>query len=166
MQIEKTDKLYDAGKLLDIYQIINSNSNQICFTSRGKDDFDDGIGSIFQYHPSTEWDWDHINPLFNGSYLEEVYEDLKKDWKIGRGRFMKMDSNNKALSYHYDEGYRLHIPLITCNEARFILEGWTIYHMEEVGRLYILDANKYHSAFNLTRKNDPRVHIVFSAEKN
>lgn len=165
MQIKKLDKKYDATKLLDIYESLNSDANQICFTSRGNDDFSDGTGSIFQYTPSTEWDWSHINPLFHGTYLEEVYEDLKQDWKIGRARFMKMDSSNRALSYHYDEGFRLHIPLITCPEARFILEDWTTYYMDEVGGLYVLDANKYHSALNLSRKNDIRIHIVFSAEK-
>lgn len=166
MQIEKLDITYDAEQLLSIYNTLDTDAKQLCFTSRGKDDLNDGTGSIYQYDPATEWDWSYIHPYFKNTYLEKVYEDLKKDWKIGRARFMKMDGDTRALSYHYDAGFRLHIPLITCPEARFILEDWTTYYMSEIGRLYVLDANKYHSALNLSRKGEPRVHIVFSAEKN
>lgn len=165
MQIKKLDKKYNLENLLSIYKKLDTDASQLCFTSRGKDDLLDGIGSIHRYEPATEWDWNYIHPYFKNTYLEEVYEDLKKDWKIGRARFMKMDGKNRALSYHYDSGFRLHIPLITCFEARFILEDWTTYHMAELGRLYVLDANKYHSALNLSRIDEPRVHIVFSAEK-
>lgn len=165
MQIEKTDLKFDADKLIEIYESLEDPfrpNKQICFSSRGKDDFDDGIGSIYDYHPATELDWDHINPLFKGTYLEEVYNKLSTKYKLGRARFMRMDESMRALSYHYDEGLRLHIPLITNPHSWFILEDETLYKMSEPGTLYVLDANKYHSALNLSRQNLPRVHIVIS----
>ena len=57
----------------------------------------DGTGSIFDYNPATEWDWDHINPMFENTYLEEVYNLLSDSYKLGRARFMRMDKNNRAL---------------------------------------------------------------------
>ena len=103
--------------------------------------------------------------LFQNTYLEEVYNSLSDNYRLGRARFMRMDKSNRALSYHYDEGIRLHIQIITNPHSWFILQNQTLYHMAEVGRLYILDANQYHSALNLSRENLPRVHIVISAEK-
>lgn len=145
--------------------MLDEDKKQICFSSRGINDMQDGTGSIFDYNPATEWDWDHINPMFQNTYLEEVYNSLSNNYRLGRARFMRMDKSNRALSYHYDEGIRLHIPIITNPHSWFILQNQTLYHMAEVGRLYILDANQYHSALNLSRENLPRVHIVISAEK-
>jgi hypothetical protein len=167
MQIEKKDILFNNNKLLDIYDMCDQSKKQVSFASRDNiTDMQDGVGSIFNYQPATEWDWDHINPLFKTTYLEEVYDTLAKDYKLGRARFMRMDGNNRALSYHYDEGIRLHIPIITNPHAWFVLADQTLYSMSDVGRLYILDANQYHSALNLSRQNLPRVHIVISAEYN
>lgn len=165
MQIEKKEVLFDVDKLLDIYDMCDQSKKQVSFASRDNiTDMQDGVGSIFNYHPATEWDWDHINPLFEGSYLEQLYDTLAKDYKLGRARFMRMDGSNRALSYHYDEGIRLHIPIITNPHAWFVLADETLYSMSDLGRLYILDANDYHSALNLSRENLPRVHIVISAD--
>ena len=167
MQIEKKDILFNNNKLLDIYDMCDQSKKQVSFASRDNiTDMQDGVGSIFNYQPATEWDWDHINPLFKTTYLEEVYDTLAKDYKLGRARFMRMDGSNRALSYHYDEGIRLHIPIITNPHAWFVLADQTLYSMSDVGRLYILDANQCHSALNLSRQNLPRVHIVISAEYN
>jgi hypothetical protein len=164
MQIEKKETVFEADKLLDIYECCDQSKKQVSFSSRGDiTDMQDGVGSIFSYQPACEWDWDHINPNFKNTYLEEVYDTLAKDYKLGRARFMRMDNSNRALSYHYDEGIRLHIPIITNPHAWFVTAKQTLYSMSEVGRLYILDANLYHSALNLSRENLPRVHIVISA---
>jgi hypothetical protein len=164
MQVEKTDIKFDSHKLLSIYEMLDDSKKQIAFSSRENNkDTQDGVGSIWDYRPATEWDWDHINPLFKGTYLETVYNTLAKDYKLGRARFMRMDKDNRALTYHYDEGIRLHIPVITNPHAWFVLDNQKLYSMDDPGRLYILDANKYHSALNLSRENLPRVHIVISA---
>jgi hypothetical protein len=164
MQIEKTFREFDAKKLASIYESLDQTKKQISFSSRGNiTDMQDGVGSIFDYQPAVEWDWDHINPIFKGTYLETVYNTLAKDYKLGRARFMRMDKNNRALSYHYDEGIRLHIPIMTNPHAWFVLANQTLYNMSDLGTLYILDANEHHSALNLCRQNLPRVHIVISA---
>lgn len=164
MQLKKTDIRFDVEKLIDIYDMVDEDQPQICFTSRGKSDNQDGVGSIWDYQPATEWDWDHLDPKFENTYLKEVYDTLSQDYKLGRARFMRMDERNRCLTYHYDEALRLHIPLITNPHAWFILEDELLYSMEDTGALYVLDASKYHSALNLSRSNLPRVHIVISAE--
>ena len=165
MQLEVTDKWFDPNSLLNIYNKINRTEKQLCWTTRGKHDLLDGIGSIFQYQPSEEWDWSEVAPQFKDTLLDVIHKELSVDWKLGRARFMKMDEGNKALSYHYDEGFRLHIPICTTPESWFILEDKQLHSMPELGRLYVLDANKYHSALNLSRQGDPRIHIVISAIK-
>ena len=98
MQIEKTFREFDAKKLASIYESLDQTKKQISFSSRGNiTDMQDGVGSIFDYQPAVEWDWDHINPIFKGTYLETVYNTLAKDYKLGRARFMRMDKNNRAL---------------------------------------------------------------------
>jgi len=163
-QLKKIDKQYDHLKLLDLYNSLNMESNQINFTTRGSDDMNDGVGSIFEYHPATEYCWNRIHPHFKGTYLEEVYNDLSGDWMLGRGRFMLMDDNNRALTWHYDTDYRLHIPLMTTEESWFILDDKNLHRMAELGSLYSLEASRYHAALNLSRTNKPRLHIVISAK--
>jgi|TARA_B110000908_G_C10157650_1_gene404422 hypothetical protein len=170
MQIEKLGPKYDHQRLLEIYNSLNNFNKQICITARdnpgsGHNDLIDGVGSIFKYQPAQEWDWNHIHPTFAGTYLEEVYEELSNHYTIGRMRFMVMDSDNRALTYHYDEGIRLHIPLTTNPHCWFIQQDETLYKMDNVGSLYVLDANQHHSALNLSRENIPRIHIVISAIK-
>lgn len=166
-QIELLNKKFDAEKLLDIYESLDNDAYQICFTDRaGKHSLDDGVGSIFDYHPCSEWDWSELNPMFHNTYLEEVYQEIKKDYIIGRARFMTMGPTNRALTYHYDSGHRLHIPIQTNPHAWFIQQDETLYNMDQLGSLYILDAYQYHSALNLDRSGSKRVHLVFSAEKN
>lgn len=165
-QIKKEPYLFEDAKLLDIYESLDTDQKQVCFTDRtGYSSIEDGVGSLFDYHPSNEMDWSKLNPMFRNTYLEEVYSTISEEYWIGRSRFMVMDGSNRALSYHYDDGLRLHIPLQTNPHAWFINAKEELVRMDELGRLYSLDAKQYHSALNLDRNGDKRIHIVFSVEK-
>jgi hypothetical protein len=166
MQIKKEPYLFEDIKLLNIYESLDSDQKQICFTDRpDHHSIEDGTGSLFDYHPCNEMDWTELNPLFHNTYLEEIYNLISEEYVIGRSRFMVMDKTNRALSYHYDDGLRLHIPLQTNPHAWFINAEQELIRMDELGRLYSLDAKQYHSALNLDRNGTPRIHIVFSVEK-
>ena len=49
---------------------------------------------------------------FKGTYFEEVYNTLKKNFKIGRVRIL-LKQPRSTLSWHKDPEPRLHIPIIT-----------------------------------------------------
>lgn len=161
MQLRKLDNIYDVDKLLLLYEMLDDNSNQIMITSRGSSDLKDGVGSIFNYLPDDEWKWDTIHNAFASTYIEEIYNQLKTEWKIGRVRFMRMHQTNRALSFHYDDSIRLHIPIITNKDSWFMLADNSMHQMDQLGRLYYLDATQNHSALMLSRRED-RVHLVFS----
>ena len=105
-QIYKTNTRFDIAELLNIYKSLENDSNQIMITSRGSSNLKDGVGSIFNYLPDDEWKWNQLHSIFKGTAIEDAYEYIKKDWHVGRVRFMRMHTSNRALSFHYDDSVR------------------------------------------------------------
>jgi|OM-RGC.v1.017656213 hypothetical protein len=182
-QIYKTDKTFDSQALLEVYKSLNDTSHQIMITSRGSNDLKEGVGDLRSYLTqedvtkykagdtetvnrivNLEWEWNHLHFIYKDTAMEKLYECLQKDWIVGRGRFMNMDANNRALTFHNDNSIRLHVPVITNEDSWFMTEDRSMHQMEELGSLYVLDATKKHSALMLSR-NKNRVHIVFSAKE-
>ena len=85
------------------------------------------------------------NP-FVGTYIEEVYNIIKSEWKIGRMRFL-MKPPRSCLSWHRDPERRIHIPIITNPGCRMVIEDES-FHMPADGTVYITDNTKYHNFFN------------------
>jgi len=163
-QLIETDIIFDIDKIKDLYNKYSHIGDRFSVTSRGTPDLSDGTLAIQEYPNATEWSWNTLYPEFIGTIIEDIYWTLREEWVLGRGRFMNMSKSNRALSFHYDECYRLHIPVYTNENSWFMLEDKTLHQMPEEGRLYILDANRHHSAMNLDREQD-RVHLVFSAKR-
>lgn len=163
-QIYKTNTRFEVDELLKVYKALDNDSNQIMITSRGSSNLKDGIGSIFNYLPDDEWKWDRLHSIFKETVIEDVYEYIKKDWIVGRVRFMRMHTSNRALSFHNDDSFRLHIPIITNKDSWFMNEDNSMHQMDQLGHLYYLDATRNHSALMLSR-NEDRVHIVFSVKE-
>ena len=93
---------------------------------------------------------------FKNTYVEEVYNEIKERWKIGRFRFL-MKPPRSCLSWHRDPEKRLHIPIITNPGCRMVIEDES-FHMPADGSLYITDNRKYHNFFNGGEVN--RIHLV------
>ena len=106
--------------------------------------------------PIKESLYTEINPEFKDTYVEEVYNEIKKRWKIGRVRFL-MKPPRSCLSWHRDPEMRLHIPIITNEGCRMVIED-TSFHMPSNGNGYITDNTKYHNFFNGSEVD--RVHLV------
>ena len=83
---------------------------------------------------------------FKDTYVEEVYNEILKRWKIGRFRFL-MKPPRSCLSWHRDPEKRLHIPIITNPGCRMVIEEES-FHMPADGSIYITDNTKYHNFFN------------------
>ncbi|MDC1476424.1 aspartyl/asparaginyl beta-hydroxylase domain-containing protein [Pelagibacteraceae bacterium] len=93
---------------------------------------------------------------FDQTYFKEVYEILKKNFKLGRVRILLKEPRS-TLSWHRDPEPRLHIPIITNPGCLMVIEN-EAKHLPADGSVYITNNVKYHNAFNGGEEN--RVHLV------
>ena len=106
--------------------------------------------------PVKESLYTELCPEFKDTYVEEVYNLVKKHFKIGRMRFL-MKPPRSCLSWHRDPEKRLHIPIIT-NKGNIMVIDDIAFHMPSDGAAYITDNTKYHNFFN--GSECVRVHLV------
>ena len=97
-----------------------------------------------------------ICPEFQGTYVEEVYNLITSKFKLGRVRFL-MKPPRSCLSWHRDPEMRLHIPIITNEGCRMVINDVS-FHMPSNGSAYIVNNKEYHNFFNGSEID--RVHLV------
>ena len=97
-----------------------------------------------------------FNPKFKGTYFEEVIDELKKRFPIGRTRVLSKGLYN-CNSWHRDPEPRLHIP-ITTNPGSLFIVNHHVTHLPADGSVYFTDTRGYHTALN--GGDTHRVHIV------
>ena len=95
-------------------------------------------------------------PEFKDTYVEEVYNLITSKFKLGRVRFL-MKPPRSCLSWHRDPEMRLHIPIITNEGCRMIINDVS-FHMPSNGSAYIVNNTEYHNFFNGSEID--RVHLV------
>ena len=93
---------------------------------------------------------------FNNTYFEEVYNTLKKKFKLGRVRILLKEPRS-TLSWHRDPESRLHVPIITNLGCRMIIDN-VAQHMPADGTVTITNNTKYHNFFN--GGEEARIHLV------
>jgi len=160
--MKKLEKRFDHEKLLSVYYSLELDKPQITVTSPTGKDLIYPSGDLTKYNLDQN-DFTQMNDVFKGTYVEEVYNDISKDYDICRGRFMTLSADNRAYTYHYDVSPRLHIPLKTNEDCMFIISD-EIHKAQELGCLYELDATKKHTALNLSK--EPRIHFVVCLKTN
>ena len=106
--------------------------------------------------PVQEHLYTELCPEFKDTYVEEVYNLISSKYKLGRVRFL-MKPPRSCLSWHRDPEMRLHIPIITNEGCRMVIQD-TSFHMPSNGNGYITDNTKYHNFFNGSEVD--RVHLV------
>jgi hypothetical protein len=97
-----------------------------------------------------------ICPEFKDTYVEEVYNLITSKFKLGRVRFL-MKPPRSCLSWHRDPEMRLHIPIITNEGCRMVINDVS-FHMPSNGSAYIVNNKEYHNFFNGSEID--RVHLV------
>ena len=90
--------------------------------------------------PVDEAKYTEIVPEFKGTYFEEVYNTLKKHFKLGRVRILLKEPRS-TLSWHRDPEPRLHIPIITNKGCRMVIEE-VCKHMPADGSVTITNNTK------------------------
>ena len=93
---------------------------------------------------------------FQNTYFEEVYNTLKKKFKLGRVRILLKEPRS-TLSWHRDPEPRLHIPIITNPGCMMVIEN-VAKHLPADGSVTITNNTKYHNFFNGGEQN--RIHLV------
>ena len=93
---------------------------------------------------------------FNNTYFEEVYNTLRKKFKLGRVRILLKEPRS-TLSWHRDPEPRLHIPIVTNPGCRMVIDNMA-KHMPADGTVTITNNTKYHNFFNGGEQE--RIHLV------
>ena len=95
-------------------------------------------------------------PEFENTYFKEVYETLKKRFKLGRVRLLLKEPRS-TLSWHKDPEPRLHIPIITNKGCMMVIDN-VAKHMPADGTVTITNNTKFHNFFN--GGEQARIHLV------
>lgn len=103
-----------------------------------------------------EIEFSEFNPVFAGTYFEDVVAQLSKRFPIGRTRVLSKGLHN-CNSWHRDPEPRLHIPVVSNPGSLFIVNHHAT-HLPADGSVYFTDTRGYHTALNGGESH--RVHIV------
>ena len=112
--------------------------------------------------PIKESKYTELLPEFKGTYFEEIFNILKKNFKLGRVRILLKEPRS-TLSWHRDPEPRLHIPIITNKGCRMVIEDVS-KHMPADGTVTITNNTKYHNFFN--GGEQARIHLVACVLEN
>lgn len=108
--------------------------------------------------PLEETDFTEVNKeLKQLAVLYKLIKDIKKEHNLGRIRIM-VSIRKSALTWHKDTEDRIHIPVITHEGCRMVIEDES-FHMPAGGIFKVNTKGNYHSAFNGSPL-DERIHIV------
>jgi len=100
--------------------------------------------------------YSEFNPVFAGTYFEDVHKALSERFVIGRMRVLSKGLYN-CNSWHRDPEPRLHIPVISNPGSLFVVNNH-VTHLPADGSVYFTDTRGYHMAMN--GGEHQRVHIV------
>ena len=106
--------------------------------------------------PINESKYTELVSDFHNTYFEEVYNTLRKNFKLGRVRILLKEPRS-TLSWHRDPEPRLHIPIITNLGCRMVIDN-IAQHMPADGTVTITNNTKYHNFFNGGEQE--RIHLV------
>ena len=106
--------------------------------------------------PVAENKYTELVSEFRNTYFEEVYNTLKKKFKLGRVRILLKEPRS-TLSWHRDPESRLHVPIITNLGCRMVIDN-VAQHMPADGTVTITNNTKYHNFFNGGEQG--RIHLV------
>lgn len=182
-KVKELDIEFDHDKFHAVYDLLGIDDEirdkkikQIALHCRkGSDDpYFESVGSrgrdFTKYDPATmdsiptfdapeEDEYNIINDMFEGTYIEYIIKEIEKQYKIYRGRFMMMKSKS-CLTLHNDETQRIHIPIYTNRKCFMTIED-QVYRLP-VGKIYLVDTTVEHTAINASIYD--RTHLVLCTD--
>lgn len=149
---------FDHEQLLEVYNDLGFDAFQVFVTSHDGESYQID-NREFVSGRLRESSCDVLNKAFRGTYVEEVVNAIKQKYDICKVRFLKLNPQRRAYTYHRDSSRRLHIPLKTDNHCLFLIDD-QVYRLPDVGKVYDMDTKRTHTALNLG--NAERMHLVFA----
>ena len=143
---------------IPINQIPNDESSIIGNNIRGKywTIADDTGKEVSRDIDIDESKYTQLVPEFEKTYFKEVFDTLKKRFKLGRVRLLLKEPRS-TLSWHKDPECRLHVPIITNKGCSMVIEN-VAKHLPADGKVWITNNTKYHNFFN--GGEQARIHLV------
>ena len=117
---------------------------------------------VMRDKPINEEKYTELTNEFQNTYFNDVYEVLKKKFKLGRVRLLLKEPRS-TLSWHKDPEPRLHIPIITNQGCSMVIEN-VAKHLPADGTVTITNNTKYHNFFN--GGEQARIHLVACVLEN
>lgn len=105
--------------------------------------------------PSSVYSWE-LCDVFYGTVFEEIYNELKTKYSVGRVRLLKSKPRT-CMNWHIDPIPRIHYPIQTNAGCLMIIEDET-YHLPENEWTLARTDKGYHTALNAS--DNDRIHIV------
>lgn len=153
-KIENFDMFLE--EILDIIEDLPSDQSQIMV--QGLDDnFNVGTGRIGSLENQNERDYVKLNPLFENTILSSYV----KKYNAFRTRIMIMPEKH-CYSVHMDPTFRIHIPLITSDQAWMVWPYNNTCSRMLAGTVYWVNTKKFHSFFNGAKTK--RIHVVMCVD--
>lgn len=169
--------LYELSKIIDVNDPKTPDQIHITNDPQHEDDIEYSYGSLaidvrnsgevvdadgnvkyirkFYDTPIEEESFTGISTIFKNTVFEDIANELKSRYKIGRFRVM-ISERSSCLSWHMDVQKRLHYPLKTQKGCFMVVED-EVRHLKK-GQTYIVDTVRMHTAVNASREN--RIHLV------
>jgi len=105
--------------------------------------------------PLSEEMFTEVVDVFKNTVFEECVNELKKYYKLGRVRLMRLTPKS-CLSWHHDYSPRIHLPLKTQEGCFMVIED-EVRHLDE-GTWWFTKTTHKHTAFNGSKKS--RIHLL------
>lgn len=143
---EETDKILFDSKA-------NCYLDQLSLQTNGSEDWQASTGSR---KGQNEAQWDKIHPALAGTWWDGFLNSFP--FKVYRSRLMTMHPRT-CYSIHTDMNPRVHIPIVTHRQARFIFtDPPVLRHLPADGSVWWVDTTQEHSAMNGSLID--RIHLV------
>lgn len=169
--MSNVEHLFDLSIHRDLLQTLEQiidwqEYNQICInTVPGQEDnhqFGEGYLayawnniSELPMTPPVEADFTEVCTIFKGTVFEELLNELKQKFKIGRVRIMK-SMPGTCLTWHSDDTVRVHYPMKTQEGCYMVFED-EVVHLDQ--NSWVKTFTKIpHTAMNASE--DVRIHLV------
>jgi hypothetical protein len=116
-------------------------------------DWNTGTGRIATLKVKEESEYCHLNPRLKGTELEK----LINEYHGFRTRIITL-TGRKCYSVHTDPGLRIHVPIVSNDQAWMIWPYDNYSSRLEIGHSYLTDTTKNHTFLNGSLAD--RIHIV------
>jgi hypothetical protein len=119
-----------------------------------------GVGKSDKKTPEWEHEFCHLQPLLQGTVIEDYLRWLEVP--VYRARIM-MSRSKSCYSIHKDYSPRLHLPLVTNTQCKFVFTNPAqLIHMPANGKTYWVDTRNEHTFMN--GSHEARLHLVMIVE--